>query len=225
MRGLVVVISRGLFVFALLLTPLPAFSADLACKVVGVTDGDTLTCLTQEKRQIKVRLAQIDAPEKAQPFGQRAKQALSDLVFGKQVMLERETTDRYGRMVAKVIKDSQDINLDMVRAGMAWVYDQYAHDQHYFSVQEVARTARAGLWADENPVRPSEWRNGGRIETIAAAETAEPAKKQKSRFSCEGKSKCGQMSSCAEARFYLTQCGVSRLDRDHDGVPCESICK
>lgn len=218
------VISRWLFVFALFLTSLPAFSADLTCRVVGVSDGDTLTCLTQEKRQVKVRLAQIDAPEKAQPFGQRSKQALSDLVFSQQVMLERETTDRYGRMVAKVIKDGHDINLDMVRAGMAWVYDQYAHDQNYFAEQEAARTARAGLWADENPVRPSEWRNGGRTEFIAAAEAAKPAKKQKSGFSCEGKRTCGQMSSCAEARFYLTQCGVSRLDRDHDGIPCESIC-
>jgi endonuclease YncB( thermonuclease family) len=217
-------ISRWTFVFALFLTSLPAFSANFTCRVVGVTDGDTLTCLTQEKRQIKVRLAQIDAPEKAQPFGQRSKQALSDLAFGKDVEMEEETTDRYGRMVATVFNSGEDINLSMVQSGMAWVYDQYAHDQAYFAAQDAARGERAGLWADANPVRPSEWRHGGRIETIAAAEADRPTKKQKSRFSCGGKRTCGQMSSCAEARFYLEQCGVHRLDRDRDGIPCESIC-
>lgn len=218
-------IPRWMFVSALLLASLSAFSSDLPCKVVGVSDGDTLTCLTQEKRQIKVRLAQIDAPEKAQPFGQRAKQALSDLVFSQQVMLERETTDRYGRMVATVFKSGQDINLLMVQSGMAWVYDQYASDQAYFVAQDAARSARAGLWADANPIRPSDWRKGGRSESSAASETAKPTKKLESRFTCDGKSKCGQMSSCSEARFYLTECGVSRLDRDHDGIPCESICQ
>jgi endonuclease YncB( thermonuclease family) len=217
-------ISHLMFVFALYLTPLPAFSADIACKVVGVSDGDTLTCLTQEKRPIKVRLAQIDAPEKAQPFGQRSKQALSDLAFGKDVELEEETTDRYGRMVATVFKSGQDINLSMVQSGMAWVYDQYARDQAYFAAQDAARGARAGLWADANPIPPSDWRNGGRTEFIAAAETTKPTKKQKRKFSCDGKRTCGQMSSCAEARFYLEQCGVHRLDRDRDGIPCESIC-
>ncbi|WP_246167820.1 thermonuclease family protein [Propionivibrio limicola] len=199
----------------------------IPCRVVGVTDGDTLTCLTEEKQQIKVRLAQIDAPEKAQPFGQRSKQALSDLVFQKDVVLEKETTDKYGRMVAKVLKDGKDVNLEMVRQGMAWVYDQYAHDREYFAIQQVAKSSRAGLWSDVDPVRPSDWRHGGGSASLQKASAAAPAvlAKASGKFSCNGKSYCREMTSCEEAQFYLNSCGVSRLDRDRDGVACETLCR
>lgn len=114
-----------------------ALAADVSCKVVGVTDGDTLTCLTSDKQQIKVRLAQIDAPEKSQPYGKESKRALSDLVFGREVTLEPETTDRYGRTVAQVVIGGKDVNLQMVSGGMAWVYDKYAHDHEYFDAQNI----------------------------------------------------------------------------------------
>lgn len=204
----------------------PGVHADpIHCRVVGVTDGDTLTCLSAENKQIKVRLAQIDAPESSQPFGKRSKQALSDQVFSQDVGLERETTDRYGRMVAKVIKDGKDVNLEMVRQGMAWVYDQYAHDKVYFSTQRTAQAEKLGLWADDNPVRPSEWRrNGGKAGGGNDAALV-VAKKSSSGFTCSGKTTCREMTTCAEAEFYLRTCGVTRLDRDHDGIPCESICR
>lgn len=91
-------------------------------RVVGVSDGDTITVLVGGHEQIKVRLAEIDAPEKAQPFGQRSKQALSDLVFGKTVRVEQQDTDRYGRVVGRVFVDGTDVNVEQIRQGMAWAY-------------------------------------------------------------------------------------------------------
>ncbi len=203
-----------------------AAAADISCRVVGVSDGDTVTCLTSEKQQIKVRLAQIDAPEKNQPFGERSKQALSAMVYGKQVTLQPETTDKYGRTVARVVVGGVDANLAQVKAGMAWVYTQYAREQSYFAAEKQARANRAGLWTDPNPIEPSKWRHGG-----AKAKAAEPqdpiikaANKQAGKYSCSGKTVCREMNSCDEAYFYLKQCGLGRLDRDKDGVPCESIC-
>lgn len=222
---------RGMFALLLALSVNAAVAESIDCKVVGVSDGDTLTCLTDAKQQIKVRLAQIDAPEKAQPFGDRSKQALSGLVFGQQVTLERETTDKYGRLVAKVIHGDQDVNLEMVRSGMAWVYDQYARDPEYFAAQDSARSSRTGLWADANPLRPSEWRRGDSSRTAGAAPAtavdSRTVKQTSARggFTCGSKRTCKEMASCAEARHYLTQCGLSRLDRDGDGVPCESLCR
>lgn len=133
-------------------------AGDIACRVVGVTDGDTLTCLSGGREQIKVRLGSIDAPEKSQDFGQRSKAALSDLVYGRDVHLQVIDTDRYGRTVAKVIVGGTDVNLEQVKSGMAWVYRKYAKDQRYLAAERAARSARAGLWADSNPVEPSVWR-------------------------------------------------------------------
>lgn len=204
-----------------------AKDSPVSCRVVAIADGDTLTCLTADKRQIKTRLAQIDAPEKNQPFGQRAKQALSDWVYGKDVTLQPETTDRYGRTVATVLLAGQDVNLNMVKAGMAWVYTQYVHDPAYFAAETQARTRKAGLWSDPNPIRPSEWRHGGagnsHVTPPVAGASVDPAK-AKGSFTCHGKTSCRQMASCEEAFFYMRQCGLSRLDGDGDQVPCESVC-
>lgn len=198
------------------------FAADIPCKVIGVSDGDTLTCLAAGKQQIKVRLSQIDAPEKDQQFGQQAKQTLSTAVFGKQVTLREETTDKYQRTVATVFADGRDVNLDQVKSGMAWVYKQYARDPAYFRAEVSARSARAGLWADADPIPPSEWRHGKKVAVTTTTVTAAPAA---SAGSCGAKRLCSQMTSCSEARHHLNVCGLSRLDRDGDGVPCESLCK
>lgn len=166
------------------------------------------------------------APEKDQAFGQRSKKALSDLVFGKQVILEPETTDKYGRTVARVVVNGEDANLRMVRSGMAWVYDQYAREPHYFDAQVSARSANVGLWDDPNPIRPSDWRHGGaRVSRTSAAAAPVLVATASGGFTCSGKRYCREMGSCAEARFYLTQCGLSRLDGDGDGVPCEKMCR
>ena len=139
-----------------------ASAADISCKVVGVTDGDTLTVLCADNEQVKVRLAEIDAPEKAQPFGTRSKQALSDLCFGKQAEVAPQKTDRYGRMIARVRCDGQDASEQLVRSGMAWVFDRYVTDRSLYPLQDEARAAGRGLWVDAKPVPPWEWRKARR---------------------------------------------------------------
>ncbi|MFV0662750.1 thermonuclease family protein [Denitromonas sp.] len=217
-------ILRLLSLTCLLLLTTVVAAASISCRVVGISDGDTLTCLTSEKRQIKVRLAQIDAPEKDQAFGSRSKRALSDLVFGKEVKLETVSTDKYGRTVAQVRSDGRDVNFEMVASGMAWVYDKYAHDPTYYAAQTKAKADRVGLWDDPNAIRPSDWRHGGAKAVVVASMSEHTAPAQRDGFVCGTKRFCKQMASCAEARFHLTQCGLSKLDRDRDGVPCESLC-
>lgn len=196
-------------------------------RVVGVADGDTITVLTGGRESIRVRLAEIDAPEKSQAFGQRSKQSLSDLVFGKTVRVEQQDVDRYGRVVGRVFVGGTDVNAEQVRQGMAWVYRQYLRDTTLLNVEQEARAARRGLWSDLNPMPPWEYRHGGRGKLREADAPPEPERKaldDTSAWRCGAKRYCSQMTSCAEARYYLTQCGVRSLDGDGDGIPCESLC-
>lgn len=149
----------------LLLLALPARAQEtFAAKVVGVSDGDTITVLTDARRQVKVRLHGIDAPESHQPFGSRAKQFTSGTVFGKAVKVKVRDTDRYGRSVAEVFtQDGRSLNHEAVRAGMAWWYRRYAPNDRMLQVlEEEARRARRGLWADRDPIPPWEFRRNGR---------------------------------------------------------------
>ncbi|MDF3821695.1 thermonuclease family protein [Leptospira sp. 96542] len=136
----------------------------LVCLVVGVLDGDTLDVRCGEPgayEQTRIRLSAIDTPEKAQPFGQRAKKALSDLCFKQQARVMPVTTDRYKRVVADVECRGQDVGQHMVRHGWAWVYRQYARGyDHLYPLERAARDEKAGLWADAKPVPPWEWRRG-----------------------------------------------------------------
>jgi endonuclease YncB( thermonuclease family) len=146
-------------VFLMILLLLPQESADLAGIVVGVADGDTLTVLTPTEERVRVRLAELDAPEKAQPYGQRAKQSLSDLCYQKPARVNVHEQDRYGRSVGRVYCDGVDANAQQVRRGLAWVYDAYAApESDLYALQDAAKTAKTGLWADPNPIRPWEWR-------------------------------------------------------------------
>lgn len=130
-------------------------------RVIGISDGDTLTVLV-DQQPLKVRLADIDAPEKKQAFGTRAKQTLSDLIYDKTVTLTVLDTDRYGRSVAQVDIDGQNTNQQMVSAGMAWCYRKYLRDQGCIALETTAREARSGLWTDPHPVPPWEWRKAQR---------------------------------------------------------------
>lgn len=135
-------------------------AAATICTVVSITDGDTFTCLTAEKRQIKVRLAEIDTPEKAQPYGQKSRQALADLVFQKPVRLNVVSKDRYGRTIARVDQAGHDVNRELVSLGAAWVYRQYNRDKTLLAVEASAREAQRGLWSlpEADRIPPWEWR-------------------------------------------------------------------
>jgi endonuclease YncB( thermonuclease family) len=132
----------------------------LHVRVVGVHDGDTLTALTDDKRELKVRLHGIDAPELGQPFGQASKRALSDLVFGKTVTLHTTGTDRYKRTLARVTVDDIEVDALMIVTGHAWHYSRYDHTATLEAAERNARAARRGLWADGDAVPPWEWRKG-----------------------------------------------------------------
>ena len=132
--------------------------ADFTGRVVNVADGDTITVL-RDRTQVKVRLLEIDAPEKAQAFGTKSKESLSALCFGKAAELADKGKDRYGRTLARVTCDGVDANAEQVRRGMAWVYDRYVTDKTLYAVQEEANAERRGLWQDEKPVAPWVWRH------------------------------------------------------------------
>ena len=146
----------------LLLAPFGAVLADAAeytGKVVAIADGDTLTLLV-DHRQLKIRLAEIDTPERGQPYGSRAKEALSKLAFGKRARVVATDRDRYGRIVGRVYVGDTDVNAELVRRGAAWVYRQYAKDPGLFALEAEARRAKRGLWGlpEAERVPPWEWR-------------------------------------------------------------------
>lgn len=153
---------RIIAILILLLLPLQALAADYPARVVGITDGDTLTVLRDGKAQVKIRLASIDAPETGQDFGSRAKQAASELAFGKTVTIHATDTDRYGRTIAEVIlPNGRSLGRELVAEGYAWRYVQYARgDRELARLEADARTAKRGLWSQPNPVAPWDWRHG-----------------------------------------------------------------
>ena len=130
----------------------------LTGKVVSIADGDTFTILDANNKQRKIRLHGIDAPEKRQPFGTVSKKRLSELVFGKEVRVEKRSTDRYKRIVAIVYADSININETMIAEGMAWHFTRYDQDPAWSALEARARSNKSGLWKDAHPVAPWEWR-------------------------------------------------------------------
>jgi micrococcal nuclease len=158
-----------------LLTALPSASATRAAdpytaRVVGVSDGDTLTVLKSDKTQVKIRLNGIDAPETGQDFGSRAKQRTSELAFGKTVTVRPHNTDRYGRTVAEILlPDGASLNQQLVRDGFAWWYRTYApKDRELAGLEREAKDAKRGLWSQGEPIPPWEWRKGKRADAQVA---------------------------------------------------------
>ncbi len=155
---------RCLVLIATLL-PAASMAETLTGRVVGISDGDTLTLLDNEHRQHKIRLGGIDAPESHQPFGQKSKTNLSALTYNREVVAECGKTDKYRWKICKILVDGQDINLEQVKAGMAWWYRQYAKEQSpkdredYEVSESWAKMRGLGLWADTNPTPPLEWRH------------------------------------------------------------------
>lgn len=196
-----------------------SMAATIEGRVVGITDGDTFTLLTPDLRQIKVRVAEIDAPERGQPYASRSRQRLADLIFHKEVTVDVQVVDRYNRPVGRPMVGDMDVTVEMIRSGAAWVYRSYSDDAELYELERTAKAERRGLWSLPAFERVSPWdyRHGVRPADRSAG--AAPA------FKCGSKTYCREMSSCSEARFYLESCGLSRLDGDGDGVPCEAICR
>ena len=223
----------GLLLFVLAAVVTTAQSAEYSGKVVGISDGDTLTLLVPDGgsfKQVKVRLAEIDTPESAQPYGTRAKQALSDLAFNKHARVIEQDKDRYGRVVGRVYVGVLDVNAELVKLGAAWVYRQYARDRSLYALEDQAKAAKRGLWnlSEAEKCAPWDWRKG--TCSMSAATPQPPpvgfnSAKSTGTFTCSiVKRRCAEMTSCDEAKFYLVQCGVTTIDGNRDGVPCEKLC-
>lgn len=158
-------LKRNWFLLIVAVIHFAAATATLHGKVVGVTDGDTITVLDAEAAEHKVRLMGIDAPEKTQDFGTQSKRALSNMIFQKPVTVQYNKQDRYKRKVGKVILNNQDICLLMIQDGWAWHYKEYELEQSktdrdlYSQAELKARNEKIGLWQSSNPIKPSEFRH------------------------------------------------------------------
>lgn len=147
---------------------LPAFAQPagerISAKVVGVHDGDTITAITPLKEELKVRLGEIDAPELRQPFGQKSKQMLSDMVFGKEILIVKTDRDKYNRTVGRLYIGELDVNRTMAAQGGAWAYLKYMTDNSILEAQESAKEQKIGLWAlqADQLTPPWEWRKSKR---------------------------------------------------------------
>ena len=168
-----------------ILTALPAVAAEkpivipegqaVTAKCVGVHDGDSMTLLIDTpdgKRQSKIRLDAIDAPEVGQPFSNRSKQALSGMVFDKDCTVESLGPDKYGRVIGRVTVGGKDVNAAMLEGGMAWHFARYDDRKSMADRHEAARKACVGLWADPKPIPPWEWRKMSKEERAPHREKA-----------------------------------------------------
>ena len=154
---------RQFMVVCWVLFTFSSHAADLSGRVVAIADGDTFTLLTADKQQVKIRLAEIDAPESGQPYGNKSKQTLSGLIFGKDVRVVVQTTDRYGRTVGRPYVDDLDICAEMVRMGAAWAYREYLIDKGLLTLESDARSNKRGVWglSEAQNMPPWEWRQSG----------------------------------------------------------------
>jgi micrococcal nuclease len=182
--------------FLLACLTVPSLNAqEFRGKVVGVTDGDTITVL-HNSTPIKVRLNGIDAPEAGQPFGERAKQFASALCFGDEVTVKTFGIDKYGRTLGDVVLgDGRILNQELVKAGMAWHYKEYSKDAALAKLEQEAREKKVGLWSDPHAVSPWDWRHG-----TAATESS-------STTSVKGESGQSAKAKPASQIVYITSSG------------------
>jgi endonuclease YncB( thermonuclease family) len=190
-------------------------------RVIAVFDGDTLEVLVDGAAQ-RIRIAGIDTPERGQPWAGRAKQALSDRVFGKHVKVNEVAVDRYGRTVGEVYADDVCVGCELVRAGHAWVYRGFTDDRVLFDLEAQARAAERGLWSlpESQRMPPWEWRASRRRSAEKPGLANAERRREKGAATTTW-----EMAHCDEARFYLRECGLTSLDGDADGVPCEALCR
>ena len=130
---------------------------ELSGKIVSITDGDTAKILVG-KEQVTIRLEGIDAPESTQSFGKKSKEALATMIFGKTVTVKKTGEDRYGRSLGFIFVEDIDVNAQMIQDGWAWHYKKYNDEERLAHLEDEARTEKRGLWADQNPLPPWEFR-------------------------------------------------------------------
>ncbi len=227
--------------------PLLVQAETFSAKVIAVMDGDTVMVLRGCERvepeapgtlrrppcgggqKIKVRMANIDAPEKDQTFGQQSRDSLLEMVGKKQAQIDSQAVDQYGRMIGLISVDGRNVNQEQVKRGMAWEYSHYHSDKTYTGLQSDAQQSRRGLWTQTSPQAPWQWRKlhpslkpAPQANQHGASSHAAPTVLYD--LECGKKRRCSQMVSCDEAHFYLTRCGVKTLDGNRDGEPCENLC-
>ena len=138
---------------------------EITGKVIKIADGDTFTMIFENDFDVRVRLNGIDCPEKSQPFSKKAKQALSDFIFAKMVVVRYKKKDGYGRVLGDIFVDGVNVNKEMLKLGLAWHFKRYSDDQELDSLERDARQNRRGLWSEKNPIPPWDWRKGIRIKS------------------------------------------------------------
>ncbi|ARR04573.1 endonuclease, thermonuclease family [Campylobacter vicugnae] len=143
-----------------------SFANDITGKVISLADGDTLTILTNDKKQVKIRLAHIDAPEKNQDFGEKSKQNLANLCFGKNSIVKVQSKDRYKRLLAEVFCDGKNVNLQQVKSGLAWHYKTYSKNKIYSKAEMAAKKKNLGLWILKNPTPPWKFRKSKKRQLV-----------------------------------------------------------
>lgn len=199
----------ALLVSSLLLAASPKVIDQFSGKVIGVTDGDTINVLVN-KEIVKVRLEGIDAPESRQSFGNKSKQALSKLVFGKSVVVKKTGEDRYRRTLGVIMLGNTDVNAKMIEDGLAWHYKQYNGEERLAKLEKNARSSKHGLWADPNPIAPWDFRSRQRAPTEESAST---------QFWLNTSSNVRHNERCE----YFENTKRGRLCGSNDGKPC-GIC-
>ncbi len=212
---------KALLLAGLLLCSASAHSETFSAKVISVLDGDTVL-IKRGAGVLKVRLVEIDAPEKSQPFGASSQQSLAGMVLAKQVQFSSQAFDQYGRMIAHLSVAGLDVNAEQIKRGMAWEYSHFHSNQALRALEAEARAAPRGLWAMSNPTPPWEWRK--QHPNSASPQQHHSNAPMVRDASCANKKHCSQMTNCDEARHYLSVCGLKYLDGDGDGVPCEKLC-
>lgn len=145
--------------FVLVLSYSCVYSQVIYGRVVGVSDGDTVTLLDSLNRQYRVRVAYVDCPENSQPFGSKAKLYTSGQVYGKAIRVSVVNMDRYGRYVGEVIYNGIDtLSVNLIKSGYAWHYSYYSKSKYLQRLEDTARISKIGLWVDANPIAPSLFR-------------------------------------------------------------------
>lgn len=140
----------------------PAANA-LVGRISSVKDGDSVMLMDDDRHSHEIRLEGIDAPEKDQPYGLKAKTALGKMILGRRVTVEVTGTDKYGRTLGTIYLDENSIDVAMVRGGHAWWYSYYHPDNRELArAEKQARDEQLGLWQDADPVRPYDWRKSRR---------------------------------------------------------------